>query len=161
MNLKLCDSEVEMSTETSSVNVFDINNPEGPYALKMDKVYDQIVLQSLLNLSAELAEASEYHPSGAFEQKACFAGVKYNNKGNWNPPTERLQSGLWDFSAFETGNLTFNFALDPHAYKLEMKKINKMIAEAESAGKPIADPKALKPAPKEFVSVKTMSRGQA
>ena len=40
-----------------------------------------------------------------------------------------------------------------------MKKINKMIAEAESAGKPIADPKALKPAPKEFVSVKTMSRG--
>ena len=44
MNLKLCDSEVEMSTETSSVNVFDINNPEGPYALKMDKVYDQIVL---------------------------------------------------------------------------------------------------------------------
>ena len=67
MNLKLCDSEVEMSTETSSVNVFDINNPEGPYALKMDKVYDQIVLQSLLNLSAELAEASEYHPSGAFE----------------------------------------------------------------------------------------------
>ena len=40
LNLKLCDSEVEMATETSLVNIFDPNNPEGPYTLKMDKVYD-------------------------------------------------------------------------------------------------------------------------
>ena len=37
LNLKLCDSEVEMAAETSLTNVFDVNNPEGPYTLKLDK----------------------------------------------------------------------------------------------------------------------------
>ena len=40
LNLKLCDSEVEMVAETSSSNIFDPNNPEGPYALKLEKTYD-------------------------------------------------------------------------------------------------------------------------
>ena len=119
------------------------------------------MLQNLLELSFELAEASEEHPSGPFEQKACFAGVKFNNKSNWAPPTERVATGLWDLSAMETGTLVFNFALDPHAYKTEMKKINTMIAAAADSGKPIIDPKALKPKPKEFISVKTMSRTRA
>lgn len=44
LNLKLCDSEVEMAAETSLVNIFDQSNPEGSYSLKLDKQYDQIVL---------------------------------------------------------------------------------------------------------------------
>ena len=43
LNLKLCDSEVEMAAETSLTSVFDLNNPEGSYTLKLDKQYDQIV----------------------------------------------------------------------------------------------------------------------
>ena len=58
LNLKLCDSEVEMAAETSLTNVFDVNNPEGPYTLKLDKQYDTIIFQNLLNLSEELAAAS-------------------------------------------------------------------------------------------------------
>ncbi len=59
LNLKLCNSEVEMATETSvSVPIFDMNNPEGAYALKLNKQYDQIVLQGLLDLSFELSTAS-------------------------------------------------------------------------------------------------------
>ena len=44
LNLKLCDSEVEQAAETGANAVFDINNPEGSYMLKMGKQYDQIVL---------------------------------------------------------------------------------------------------------------------
>ena len=40
LNLKLCDSEVERVAETSFSNIFNPNNPEGPYALKLDKQYD-------------------------------------------------------------------------------------------------------------------------
>ena len=112
-------------------------------------------------MSFELAEASAEHPSGAFEQKLCFQGVKLNGKGNWAPPTERTQLGLWDLSATETGTLAFNFALDPHAYKQEMSKINKMLTAAADSGKPIKDPALMKPKPKEFITVKTMSKSQA
>lgn len=57
---------------TKQGSVFDPNNPEGSYALKMERQYDQIVLQHLLDLSHELATASADHPNGAFEQKLCF-----------------------------------------------------------------------------------------
>ena len=40
LNLKLCDSEVEMATETSFVSTFDPNNPEGAYTLTLEKQYD-------------------------------------------------------------------------------------------------------------------------
>lgn len=56
----------------------------------------------------------------------------------------------------ETGALTFNFTLDPHAYKTEMSKINKMLSAATESGKPITNPNLMKPKPKENVSVKTM-----
>ena len=55
-------------------------------------------------------------------------------------------------------NLVFNFALDPHAYKQEQAKINKMLAAAAESGKPVTDPSKMKPQPKEFISAKTMSR---
>ena len=71
LNLKLCDSEVEMAAETSLTSVFDLNNPEGSYTLKLDKQYDQIVFQNLLDLSSELAEASG-ESAAPFEQKQCF-----------------------------------------------------------------------------------------
>ena len=61
----------------------------------------------------------------------------------------------------ETGKLVFNFTLDPHAYKQEMSKINKMLAAAAEKGKPVTDPVAMKPKPKENISVKTMQRAQA
>ena len=115
-------------------------------------------MQNLLDLSAELAEASSEHPSGAFEQKLCFNGVKYNGKSNWAPPTERTPMGLWNLEAMETGTLTFTFALDPHAFKKEMSAINKLVAAAAETGKPITDPAKLKPKPKEFVTAKTLSR---
>ena len=72
LNLKLCDSEVDLAAEVSQQKIFDLNTPEGAYTLKLEKQYDQIVLQHLLDLSAELAEASSEHPNGAFEQKLCF-----------------------------------------------------------------------------------------
>lgn len=41
LNLRLCDSEVEMATETSNqVAVYNKGNPEGPYSLKLEKIYD-------------------------------------------------------------------------------------------------------------------------
>lgn len=40
LNLKLCDSEVEMCTETSKTSTFDPIYPEGVYALKLEKQYD-------------------------------------------------------------------------------------------------------------------------
>jgi len=106
------------------------------------------------------------HEKGPFEQKQCFAGVKYNGKGKWDPPTERLTTGLWDLSTMEPDKkgemtLTFNFALDPHSYKAEMSKINKMLTAAAESGKPITNPAQMKPKPKEFISVKTMSREEA
>jgi len=79
------------------------------------------------------------------------------------PPTERDQMDLWDLTSMEPDkkgemNLNFTFALDPHAYKQEMSKINKMLTAAADSGKPVTDPTKMKPQPKEFVSVKTMSR---
>ena len=84
--------------------------------------------------------------------------MKYNGKANWAPPTERTPMGLWNLEAMETGTLTFTFALDPHVYKQEMSKINKLVAAAADSGKPITDPNKLKPKPKEFITAKTLSR---
>ena len=42
-----------------------------------------------------------------------------------------------------------------------MSKINKMINAAADAGKPITDPKQMKPKPRELVTVKNMSREPA
>jgi len=61
-----------MSADANPSDVFDASVPEGSYALNLAKKYDQIVLQNLLSMSSELAEASAEHPNGAFEQKLCF-----------------------------------------------------------------------------------------
>ena len=88
------------------------------------------------------------------------SGVLRVDLGRAAPPTERTQNGLWDLSAMETGSLVFNFTLDPHAYKAEMSKINKLLAAAADSGKPITNPVLMKPKPKENISVKTMARAQ-
>ena len=54
--------------------------------------------------------------------------------------------------------MSFTFTIDPISYKQEMNKINKMLAAAADSGKPIVDPAQMKPKPKEFISVKTMTR---
>jgi len=72
LELKLCDSEVEMAADANNSDVFDAMTPEGSYELNLAKQYDQIVLQNLLSLSQEVAELSALNPSEAFEQKSCF-----------------------------------------------------------------------------------------
>ena len=74
-------------------------------------------------------------------------------KGKWEPPTERLLSGLWDFKDHPpTGGLEFDFTLDPLTYKEEQKKLKKLSAAAEAEGKKI-DPEAFKPKPKEPITI--------
>ena len=72
LELKLCDSEVEMAADANHSDVFDAMTPEGSYELNLAKQYDQIVLQNLLSLSQEVAELSTLNPGEAFEQKSCF-----------------------------------------------------------------------------------------
>ena len=109
-----------MAADANHSDVFDAMTPEGSYELNLAKQYDQIVLQNLLSLSQEVAELSALNPSEAFEQKSCFQSVKYNGKSSWSPPTEKTSIGLWKLDGMETGTLTFNFTLDPNAYKKEM-----------------------------------------
>lgn len=54
--------------------------------------------------------------------------------------------------------MDFNFVVDPHAYKKELKLINKAIAVAEAAGKPLKDPSKLKPMPREIISVHSLDK---
>ena len=69
---------------------------------------------------------------GAFDQKACFIGIKLNQKQNWSPPTQRQVSGLWDLKETPSGVLDFYFTIDPVSYKVEMQKIQKMVNAAEA-----------------------------
>ena len=80
--------------------------------------------------------------------------MKFNNKGRWDPPTVKTKTGLWDLKDMAGGKLEFIFATDPVSFKKEMSAINKKIAAAEAAGKPIKDPAQLKPKPKEPLSQK-------
>ena len=113
-----------------------------------------------MTISTDIVESFKVG-SNPIEQKQCFVGVKYNNKPRWEPPTGKLNNGLWDLKDFMTGTLDFIFTLDPVSYKKEQSAINKKIAAAEAAGKPIKDPAKLKPKPKEPLSEKSMSRTQA
>ena len=40
LNLRLCDSEVDLAAEVSQTKIFDLNMPEGSYSLKLEKQYD-------------------------------------------------------------------------------------------------------------------------
>ena len=74
--------------------------------------------------------------------------MKFNGKPRWEPPTGKLKNGLWDLKDIIPGKLEFNFTVDPVTFKKEMSAINKKIAAAEAAGKPIKDAASLKPKPK-------------
>ena len=80
--------------------------------------------------------------------------MKFNGKARWDPPSAKLLNGLWDLKDMLTGKLEFNFTVDPVSFKKEMSAINKKIAAAEAAGKPIKDAAQLKPKPKEPLSEK-------
>ena len=54
--------------------------------------------------------------------------------------------------------MEFNFVTDPQAYKKELRLINKNVAAAEAAGKPITNPKQLKPQPREIISASSMEK---
>jgi len=95
-----------------------------------------------------------------FEQKACFFQLKMDGKaGKWDPPTVRNEvNGWWDIGEDPKGILEFIFTCDPLDYKKEQQRINKEAAAAEAAGKPITDPKLLKPATKEIISEDTLTK---
>ena len=40
LNLRLCDSEVDLAAEVSQTKIFDLSMPEGAYSLKLEKQYD-------------------------------------------------------------------------------------------------------------------------
>jgi hypothetical protein len=83
--------------------------------------------------------------------------VKLDKKPKWDPPTDKDSQGVWNIGGEEVkGILEFNFVCDPHQYKKEMRAISKVLAAAEAEGKPITDPKQLKPLPKEIISVQSM-----
>jgi len=67
----------------------------------------------------------------------------------------------WDIGDNPKGILEFTFTCDPLDYKKEQQRINKEAAAAEAAGKPITDPKLLKPAPKEVISEDTLTKQAA
>ncbi len=58
---------------------------------------------------------------------------------------------MWELGDDPKGNIDFTFTCDPVEYKKEVQRINKEAAAAEAAGKPITDPKLLKPSPKEYL----------
>lgn len=105
--------------------------------------------------------AAESVVNGApFDQKACFFGVKMDGKaGKWDPTTVKNEiSGWWDLGEEPKGLLEFTFTCDPLEYKKEQQRINKEAAAAEAAGKPITDPKLLKPAPREVLTEVSLTK---
>ncbi len=54
--------------------------------------------------------------------------------------------------------MEFTFTCDPLEYKKEQQRINKEAAAAEAAGKPITDPKLLKPAPREVLTEVSLTK---
>jgi hypothetical protein len=67
-------------------------------------------------------------------------------------------SGWWDLGEEPKGSLEFTFTCDPLEYKKEQQRINKEAAAAEAAGKPIKDPKLLKPAPREVLTSVSLTK---
>ena len=121
INLKGSDGEISTAAESEKkIKLFNPDKPEGGYSLNLEVIYDKLILYQLLDLSLEASKNSATISASAFEQKACFAGVKYNGKSNWSPPTQKQVSGLWDLKETPNGILEFHFTIDPPAYKLEM-----------------------------------------
>ena len=67
---------------------------------------------------------------GKFELKQCFVGVKLNGKGKWDPPIDRFANGLYNLGEEPSGELTFQFTLNPVA----LKETEKMIKKAADSG---------------------------
>ena len=100
---------------------FDPSNPEGNYTLNLAESFDQVCLQNLLQAAERAVARSE----AAFELKACFSAVKFNGKAKWDPPVEKFKNGLFNLGEEPTGELVFNFTLNPIALKEQEKAIKK------------------------------------
>jgi hypothetical protein len=81
--------------------------------LDLEEQFCQILFQHLLLAATKAVERS----AGAFELKQCFFQVKLNGKSKWEPPIERLQNGLYNLGEEPSGELTFQFTLNPVALK--------------------------------------------
>ena len=106
VNMKSISAEQERKLDKkigdSALN-FDPQNPEGKFVLDLSQAYNQICLQKLLE-SAEKACAEN---EGAFEVKACFAGVTFNGKSKWDPPMEKDSLGIYNLGEAPSGILKF------------------------------------------------------
>ena len=100
---------------------FDPSNPEGNYTLDLVESFDQVCLQNLL----QAAERAVTRNEAAFEIKSCFSGVKLNGKPKWDPPLEKFKNGLFNLGDEPSGELVFNFTLNPIALKEQEKAIKK------------------------------------
>ena len=109
-------------------DVFDLTSPEKEYSLNMAETYDNFIMQSLLKLADSAANSSE----GKFDVKACFYGVKMNGKPNWNPPTTKDASGVFE-QIDKTGVLTFYFTINPILYKQQQAKLQALEASLPAA----------------------------
>jgi hypothetical protein len=116
INLKDISADKEIVIEKDLTNcaaTFDPQNPEGHYTLKLDQPYDQVCFQVLL----QAAEKAVIRSAGGFEMKQCFAGAKLNGKAKWEPPTEKFKNGLFNLGEEPSGELVFQFTLNPPALK--------------------------------------------
>ena len=59
LNLKNADSEFDLAQDKADMHIFDQSHPEGSYELCLETQYDQFVLQGLLTMAFELADASK------------------------------------------------------------------------------------------------------
>ena len=108
--------EISADTDIKTLReVFDPSNPERSYSLNLAECYDQIILQSLLSIADKAASKSD----GKFDIKACFYGVKINGKANWTPPTNKDLQGSFDLGDQITGNLVFQFTINPILFKVQ------------------------------------------
>ncbi len=117
MNLK----EISADKDIKLYNdLFDPSNPEKLYSLTLGDMYNDIILQNLLEIAEKAAEKSD----GKFDVKQCFQNVKLNGKANWNPPTNKDTNGQFEQDAnLSTGQLIFNFTINPILFKEQMKRL--------------------------------------
>lgn len=146
------------SAEDPRIKIFEMEKPEGPYSFDLTKMYDQLVLQHLLTISAEVVIASNESGGAPIEQKMCFYQVKLDGKSKWEVPSLKTPEGLWDLGPEPKGNLVFTFTSEPLDYKKELSRLNREAAAMEPAKLAATDPAKLKPVAKEVLTEATVSR---
>jgi hypothetical protein len=102
--------------EGRSTFSFNPNQPEGAYSINLQEVYDQIVLQTLLDIDERIVESTKGEEESALTLRDCFITPKLGPSA-FSLPTLRDSSVKWDLgdlSTLKPGQmLTFIFILNP------------------------------------------------